>query len=252
MTCTPGHQGGVHTASAQSGSGVLDQPRSTSVSFITPNLRPPSPCPRATWRGWAGTYSGSRGACSTCLTVFARKTLVGRERSNIMIHFSSSADCRPQDRAGALCSPEFLANPPPELHFPALPSHLLLSLSPSQHRSCLSLPAAVSHQSPGVDSQRAQSSTGSAMGIMLPTRGPRRMPRDAPSPQVSNTHPGVGSGEALTLRPGAPGSPFSPALPGSPWKREGRAMRWRALVGVGVWPAGETGVWGHCLMDSKG
>ena len=29
-------------------------------------------------------------------------------------------------------------------------------------------------------------------------------------------------------------------------------MRWRALVGVGVWLAGETGVWGHCLMDSKG
>ena len=94
MTCTPGHQGGVHTASAQSGSGVLDQPRSTSVSFITPNLRPPSACPRATWRGWEGTYSGSWGACSTCLTVFARKTLVGRERSNIMIHFSSSADPR--------------------------------------------------------------------------------------------------------------------------------------------------------------
>lgn len=45
--------------------------------------------------------------------------------------------------------------------------------------------------------------------------------------------------------------PFSPALPGSPWKKEGRAMRWRALRWweYGSW---ETGRWGHCLMDNKG
>lgn len=116
---------------------VLDQPRPTSVSSITLHLRPPSPCPRATWRGWAGTYSGSRGACSTCLTIFARKTLVGRERGAIMIHSSSSADPSTGQvhYVAKSFQPTLRLN---SISSPALPTPLR-SLSP-QHRSLLHLP----------------------------------------------------------------------------------------------------------------
>ena len=156
-----------------------------------------------------------------------------------MIHSSSSAD--PSTGRVHYVAQSFQpilrlnSISPPSLPIP------LFSLSP-QHKSLLHLPGCCQPpKSPGVDSHRAQSSTGSAMGIMLPTRGPRSMPQGCSLPTGSNKHPGVGSGEALTLRPGAPGSPFSPALPGSPWKKEGRAMRWRAWVGVGVWPGGRLG-----------
>lgn len=97
-----------------------------------------------------------------------------------MIHFSSSAD----PRTGQV---HYVAQSfQPTLHLnsispPSLPIPLL-SLSP-QHRSCLSLLGCCQPpKSPGVDSHRAQSSTGSAMGIMLPTRGPRSMPQGCSLP----------------------------------------------------------------------
>lgn len=104
FACAPTshHQGGAHTTSSGR------RPRLGSRETLCPGpaqvhtcqfhypagLRclatsPPSPCPEGHQRGRAGTYSGSRGACSTCLSIFARKTLEGRGKGEVMSHFPS-------------------------------------------------------------------------------------------------------------------------------------------------------------------
>lgn len=73
----------------------------------------------------------------------------------------------------------------------------------------------------------------------------------APSANVQLAPARGQGGRLLTLRPGAPGSPFSPALPGSPWRRKGRTMEGGLWWERRVERAGEPGARGHSLWDSK-
>lgn len=80
----------MHTASPEGGSGVWGV-----QILITPDgpefpglCAAPTPCPHPM------TYGGSGGSCSTCLAIFAGKTLERRERGNGMTHVLQF--CRPQ------------------------------------------------------------------------------------------------------------------------------------------------------------
>lgn len=151
-----------HPASAQGGSGVLDWPSSIteahppSPTKPLPQGRPPPPyprpCHRDTWRGRAGTYSGSRGACGACLAIFAGKTLEKREKSDVAA-CSSSVLRNPRTVEVHSVAQSFRTFTIPGLNsrctpsLPCLPRPLLLPQSFSAQGSSLSPWAADSRQS---------------------------------------------------------------------------------------------------------
>ena len=118
----PRPPGGVHTASAQAGSGcwISPDPHLSAPSPPT-HLRRPKPLPTGYLERLGGYLQRVQGGLQHLSHHLCQEDPSGEREGRY--HDTLLQFCRPQHRAGALRGPEFPANPLPELHFSTHPSH---------------------------------------------------------------------------------------------------------------------------------
>lgn len=219
-----------------------------------PRIHPTSPCPQGHWERLAGTYSRARGSCSACLTIFARKTLEGREKGDMMTNTLLQFHSPPRTGQMHFLTHSFQTSMISQLNSFA-PLSVLPSLAPTF--SLLSPHGRLPHF-PSLLTYSSHEPKKSSPAWAQPHRIPRSHLQDhLHTQQVSSQHKATGGRVGYLLlvpeHQAAPSRQLCQALPGKRRKRDHEVVGCRESGREGlVALAGKNEAWGHILMDNRG